>query len=180
MVLKKSSLRNQHEFLINCQQCPRIYKITPAEVEHSDRICKIFGMKGFYIYQCKCGARFNVQLDFRHKSRYPSEIGSFYTTLTKSNYVTRLGAEGQTPYKTSINSVIKNISVDGIGFVTHDHHDIEPDDELLVKFIIHRGDKDRLVERKVIVRAVSGEYIGAEFFPDDKKNPEIGFYLMVD
>ena len=137
-------------------------------------------MEGLYIYQCKCGARFNVQLDYRHKSRHISEIGSFYTTLTKKNYVQRLGAEDSRPYKTGINSVIKNISVDGIGFITNDHHDIEPNDELLVKLIIKRGGKSRLIERRVIVRTVSDNYIGAEFFTEDKKNPEIGFYLMAD
>ena len=180
MVLKKSSLLGgRNEFLINCPKCPRICKITPDEVDHSDHIFKIFGMKGLYIYQCKCGARFNVQLDFRHKQRHASEIGSFFTTLTKKNSGQRLGIADQI-YGTSINSVIKNISADGIGFITNDHHDIEPDDELLVKFTIKRGAGVRLVERRVIVRTVAGHNIGAEFFANDKKDPEIGFYLMDD
>ena len=180
MVLKKSSLIDRREFFISCQSCPRIFRLTPHDVEHSDRLIKIFGMKGLYIYQCECGTRFNVQLDFRQNTRHDSEIGSFYTTLTKDNYVKRLGSEHRRPFETHLNCVIKNISVGGIGFVTNDEHDINPTDKLLVKLIINRGGKDRLIERRVIVRTVSDKYIGAEFFAEDKKDPEIGFYLMPD
>lgn len=178
MVLKKSSLLNRNEFIVTCQKCPRTERIIPAEIKNSERICKIFGMEGLYIYQCQCGARFNVQFDFRNNSRHASEIGSFYTTLTRSNYVRQIGLGNRHSYKTDINSVIKDISVDGIGFVTNDHHNIEPGDELLVKLIITRGGTERLLERRVVVRSVAGHNIGAEFFAEDKKNPDIGFYLM--
>ncbi len=181
MVLKKSSLVGHNEFLITCPKCPRTYKISPDEVEHSEHLLKIFGMKGLYIYQCQCGARVNVQLDFRRKQRHAKEIGCFYTSLTKKNAAQRPGMANQ-PYGTTINSVIKNISPDGIGFITHGHHNIEPGDDLLVKFIITKsgGSGINMIERRVTVRTVKGHEIGAEFFPNDKKDPAIGFYLMGD
>ncbi|MEN8135161.1 MAG: hypothetical protein ABFS18_06455 [Thermodesulfobacteriota bacterium] len=180
MVLKKSSLIGREEFLITCPKCPRTCTVTPADVDHSDKIFKIFGMKGLYIYQCECGTRTNVELDFRHKQRHASEIGCFYTTLTEKNSIRQMGINDQ-QYGTSINSVIKDMSADGIGFITHAHnHEIKPDDKLLVKFIIKRGKRVRMLNRRVIVRKVSGNHIGAEFFAEDKKDPEIGFYLMLD
>ncbi|MCK4839168.1 MAG: hypothetical protein KAS94_10205 [Desulfobulbaceae bacterium] len=177
MVLKKSSLVGQKDFQITCPKCTKTYEITPAKIEQSDHLFKIFGMKGLYIYQCTCGTRINVQLDFRRKNRHDSEIGCFYTTLTEKNAAQQLGIADQL-YGTSINSVIKDISADGIGFMTHGDHDIKPDDKLLVKFIIQRGKRVRMIKRRVIVRTVSGQHIGAEFFSEDKKDPEIGFYLM--
>jgi hypothetical protein len=180
MVLKKSSLVGRDEFLVICPQCPRTFKITPSEVEHSERLLKIYGMDGFYIYQCECGARINVQLDFRHKQRHSSEIGCFFTALTEKNAVQRMGIDDQA-YGSSVNSVIKDISADGIGFVTHStSHGLKPDDKLLVKFIIKRGKRVRMIKRRVIVRKVTGNNIGAEFFAEDKKDPEIGFYLMLN
>jgi len=178
MVVKHSSIANRNDFLLNCQGCGRICRIIPAEVGHSNRIVKIYGMDGLYIYQCDCGNRFNVKLDFRRKPRSSCDISSFYTTLTRTDYGLKPSSAGQNLYQTTINSVIKNISVEGIGLITHRRHDIKPDDELLVKFLLKRGEKERLLERRVIVRTVRGNYIGAEFFPDDKKKPEIGFYLM--
>ena len=178
MVVKQSSLVNRNDFLLNCQGCGRICRINPAEVGHSDRIVKIFGMEGLYIYQCGCGKRFNVKLDYRRKPRRPCEISSFYTTLTKTAHRHQPNSGGQDLYRTTINSVIKNISVEGIGLLVHGRHDIKPEDELLVTFLLRRGEKERLLERRIVVRTVRGNYLGAEFFPDDKKNPDIGFYLM--
>jgi hypothetical protein len=180
MVLRKSSLHTRSEFTITCQQCTRVETITPDQVENSDRIVKIFGMKRLYIYQCACGARFNLEFDFRRKPRHSRDLTSFYTTLTESNYRRQMGPEGQRTHKTVFNSSIKNISVDGIGLMTNDSHNIQIGDELLVKIIINRGGTDRLITRRVKVRNISGKYIGAEFFPEDKKDPEIGFYLMTD
>ncbi len=178
MVVKQSSIANRNDFLINCHGCGRILKIIPAEVGKSNRIVKIFGMDGLYIYQCECGDRFNVKLDFRRKSRFPCDISSFYTTLIRTSYSKKPIAAGQNLYQSRFNSVIKNISVEGVGLQTHRRHDIKPDDELLVTFLLKRAGKERMLERRVIVRTVRGNYIGAEFFPDDKKIPDIGFYLM--
>jgi hypothetical protein len=177
MVLEKSSLLNQHEFIINCQECLRIIRLTPDEVNNSDSLIKIFGMERFYIYQCKCGARFNVQLDFRRNPRSTCEISAFYTPLPSNHGVEKMGTHAHLLHKTSVNSVIKNISIDGISFVTNVRHYIEPGNQLLIKFIIKKGAMDHLVTRRVVVRTVSGNMIGAEFFADDKRISDIGIYL---
>jgi hypothetical protein len=179
MVLKQSSIANRENFLINCHACGRICRIIPAEVGHSDRIVKTFGMDGFYIYQCDCGNRFNVKLDFRRKPRFSCQISSFYTTIKRTSSGRSQSPAEPNPYQSTINSVIKDISVEGIGLLTHRRHDLKPDDELLVTFVLRRGDKrDRMIERRGIVRTVRGNNIGVEFFPADKRKPEIGFYLM--
>jgi len=180
MVVKQSSIANRNDFLINCHGCGRIRNITPDELARSNRIVKIFGMEGLYIYQCECGDRFNVKLDFRRKPRVPCDISSFYTTLTRTSYGRKLNATGQNLYQSTVNSVIKNISVEGIGLQTHGRHDIKPGDELLVTILLRKAGKERLLERRVVVRTVQSNYIGAEFFSNDKKNPDIGFYLMAD
>jgi len=135
-------------------------------------------MKGFYIFNCRCGERFNIKLDFRKESRHPIDASAFYTTLTKHNSENRLKSAEDAPYQTHINCILKNISVDGIGFISTGHHDIKPGDELVVKFTLKRSGGVQPVQKRIITRTVSGNYIGAEFFPKDKKDPHIGFSLM--
>jgi hypothetical protein len=81
-------------------------------------------------------------------------------------------------HQSHINSTIKNISVDGIGFISNGQHNLKPGNELVVKFALRRSGRVRPVQKRVIVRSVSGKYIGAEFFPKDKNDPDIGFYFM--
>ncbi|MBU0482262.1 MAG: hypothetical protein KKG47_14300 [Proteobacteria bacterium] len=180
MVLQRSSLNNNKVFSITCLKCHWTHRVDPSIVDSHGRIVKIFGMKGFYIFQCRCGERFNIQLDFRQKSRYPVDVSAFYTTLSRDNLEGRMRSEEATPYQTRINSVIKNISVDGIGFISNGHHDIKPDDELVVQFTLKKSGRERLIRKMVVVRTVTGKYIGAEFFPKDKNDPNIGFFLMED
>ena len=178
MVVRQSSIANRNDFLINCPSCSRICKIEPEDLEKSDRLVKIFGMDGLYIYQCACGTRFNMKLDFRRKQRHGCSISSHYLPLAQSDYGTRPDPDRQNLYQSKINSVIKDISVDGIGLLVFGRHEIKPEDELLVAFTLRKGNKEELLERRVVVRTVRGNYIGGEFFSADKKKPDIGFFLL--
>ena len=178
MVLQRSTLNNKSVFTITCLKCNWTLKVDPSFVENHGRIVKTYGMKEFYIFTCRCGERFNIQLDFRQKSRHPIEASSFYTTLTRDNFEDRLKSDDVSDYQSHINSTIRDISVDGIGLISNGSHTLKPDDELIVKFTLRRSGKERPVQKRVIVRSVSGKYIGAEFFPKDKNDPDIGFYFM--
>ena len=178
MTLHISSLSHNNVFSVTCQACQWTHRFDPAIVDQHGRIVKIFGMKGYYIFNCRCGGRYNIKLDFRKESRHPIEASAFYTTLTKHNSENRLKSTELAPYQTHINCILKNISVDGIGFVSNGHHDIKPGDELVVKFTLKRSGGLQPVLKRIIARSVSDNFIGAEFFPKDKKDPRIGFFLM--
>lgn len=178
MVLKQSAIVNQNEFMINCPGCGRSYPVKPTDVGKSDKLVKIFGMKGLYLFQCGCGSRFNLKLDFRRKPRQSCDFSSFYTSLTKIDAAQQGKMAGRFQYQRTVNSVVKDLSVDGIGLMVLGRHDIKPDDQLLVTFTLKYGSVERLLERRVVVRSVRGNLIGAEFFPGEKKKPEIGFFLM--
>ena len=178
MVVRHSSIVNRSEFLINCPSCNRVCRILPSDVEKSDKLVKIFGMKGLYLYQCDCSTRFNLKLDFRRRPRYSCDFSSFYITLAKVDTAQQKHAAGRHQYQRTVNSVIKDISVDGMGLMVLGRHDIKPGDELLVTFMLKYGSVEKSLERRVVVRSVKGNKLGAEFFPGDKKKPEIGFFLM--
>lgn len=178
MVVRHSSILHKSEFSINCPSCHRISEVSPADVGVSDKLVKIFGMKGLYIYQCACGNRFNVKLDFRRKPRYGCDFSSFYTILTQVSHDQQAKATGRFQYQRTVNSAIKNISVDGISLMVLGRHEIKPGDELQVTFTLKYGTTEKLLERRVVVRHVKGNLVGAEFFSYDKKKPEIGFFLM--
>ncbi len=73
--------------------------------------------------------------------------------------------------------MVKDLSIDGIGFETMRPHNIEPDDILDVTFTLDDG-KRSVIKRKVIIHLVEGRYISAEFYNPPPYDKNMGFYLM--
>lgn len=176
MNIRKSTVKKNNQFDIHCLHCLRVYSVSIDELEESSRIFKIKGTAALYVYKCQCNAVFNVQLDFRKIFRRDSELSGFYCELTKNNFETRKTLSDHSEYRLVFNCTIKNISADGIGINTYGKHNIKIGDRLLLIFMLDNGSQS-LIEKKVMVRVIHNNYVGCEFYPTDKNDAKIGFYI---
>lgn len=72
---------------------------------------------------------------------------------------------------------VENLSLQAIGFRISKSHRIKVNDFLDIHFILD-DIKKSLVERRIIVRGINGNYIDAEFYNPPPYAKKLGFYLM--
>ncbi len=178
MALQKTIVNQKNEFLISCPFCNQINRMTPADIGCSDRLFKVFGMQGVYICQCKCKRKFNLKLDLRRKFRRAVGLAAFYTNLSSMNIEDKFAYKDENSYGIRHNSEIMDISVEGLRLKPMVKHYVQEGDSLLVKFDLGGKGTNRVVEKRLIVHSVKNNLIGGEFFPRDKNDPRIGFYLL--
>ena len=77
----------------------------------------------------------------------------------------------------TVNCTIRNLSMNGVGFVALKRHNIKEDTRLVVKFMLDNTAR-LLIEKNVLVRVVNDNYIGCEFFEEEQNDSNLGFYVM--
>lgn len=137
--------------------CPDCKKVRHADVSNIIGIDKTVKIK----CQCKCGNKFDAILERRKFFRKSIDFdGICYT-----------GKEDE-----KFKVTVVDISRSGLKLRLNASHNLSRGDELLIEF--HLDDAEQtLVNKKVVVRSISGLNVGVEF-----KSPEhydkLGSYLM--
>jgi hypothetical protein len=114
---------------------------------------------------CTCGHRFRCRLEKRKQYRKGADLPGKFTLL---------GQDG--PADTGLVKVV-DISTTGLKLKMTVPRAFPVGAKLLVEFRL--DDRKRTpMEKRVIVRNVSGPFVGAAFHPNEPDDPALGFYLM--
>jgi hypothetical protein len=113
---------------------------------------------------CKCGNRFEVQLNFRRYYRKETVLTGKFMTLSPNKSVW-WGMH------------ICDLSMTGVGFKFFNTVAVDRDTVLRVKFDLDDGQRTR-IDKKVIVRFVGNNFLGCEFQDIAFEEKELGFYLV--
>ncbi len=139
-----------------CPMCLKENELDASEHMNSIRPVKIN-------HQCTCRHSYIVLLDKRRYKRANSTLpGAIIIDL-----------DGKELEREPI--TVLDLSPFGLKFVMHEKRNIEPGDKLQVLFHLHTINKS-LVKKKVVVRHVNNDEIGAVFYTDDQ-NDTIRAYL---
>ena len=114
---------------------------------------------------CACGHHFRCRLEKRKQYRKGADLPGRFTLLGKNG-----------PEDTGLAKVV-DLSTTGLKLKMTVPRTFPIGAKLLVEF--HLDDRKRTpMEKRVIVRNVSGLYVGASFHPNEPDDPALGFYLM--
>ncbi len=114
---------------------------------------------------CACGHHFRCRLEKRKQYRKGADLPGRFTLLGKNG-----------PEDTGLAKVV-DLSTTGLKLKMTVPRTFPIGTKLLVEF--HLDDRKRTpMEKRVIVRNVSGLYVGASFHPNEPDDPALGFYLM--
>ena len=123
---------------------------------------------------CKCGATFGVNLDYRKNYRKKVSIGGYYSTEAINIGSDESGSVPTVP----VNCRIQNISMGGIGFTALDQVRARVGDTLIVKFTLDK-EPPEIIEKEVLVKTIRDNYMGCEFIEESGfTDRTLGFYLM--
>ena len=164
----KLFVTSSNEIMISCPSC---YYSKLAS------IANIIGHQQLLHIKCKCKKIFHVELEFRQKKRKNTNLSGFYCIPSQENDWGRIPDWSQGMHVRTVNCTIKNLSMNGVGFVTLNPHNIKKGDRLVVKFMLDNATL-LLIEKNVLVRVVNGNYIGCEFFKEEQNDSNLGFYVM--
>lgn len=133
--------------------------------------------------KCPCGHQFTVHLDFRKHYRKAAEIDGFYNKkgLDLSGYYVNLSRgedwDAGAVDRRSVNCIVKNISLGGVGLAPLGRHVIEEGDELRIHFVLN-DKKGTVIDRKVIAVSVTKTLVGCQFTEPGDHDKALGFYLL--
>lgn len=109
----------------------------------------------------RCESEFTVFLDFRLYYRKTTSLkGLCY--MADTNIYKKI--------------IVENISKTGVGFTVDGLLRVKPDDLLDVQFNLD-DEQNTFIRKRVVIRFIRENYIGAEFCESIKYYKEIGFYL---
>jgi hypothetical protein len=121
--------------------------------------------------RCKCQSAFYVWFEFRKAKRKETDIQGYFTKLPDVDNWKKM--------------LMTNVSVAGVGLLTHAMHDVAPGDQLKVKFTLNlkAAGIRALVEKEAVVRWVAEGNIGCEFrepagYQNKYEHSPLHFYLM--
>jgi hypothetical protein len=142
-------------------RCPQCGKTKTADVnQHATSNKKIT-----VTCTCVCGHQFRCRLEKRRQYRKAVNFPGRFKLIGKDG-----------PEDTGL-MTIEDISTTGLKFKTTVSRDFPTGTELLVEFSL--DDHNRTpIEKRVIVRNVSGLFVGVSFHPKELDDPALGFYLM--
>ncbi|MGD8700948.1 MAG: PilZ domain-containing protein [Desulfosarcina sp.] len=114
---------------------------------------------------CACGHQFRCRLEKRKQYRKGADLPGKFTLL---------GRDGHED--TGLVKVV-DLSTTGLKLKMTVPRAFPIGAQLLVEFRLDNR-KRTPMEKRVIVRNVSGAYVGASFHPNEPDDPALGFYLM--
>jgi hypothetical protein len=114
---------------------------------------------------CTCGHQFRCRLEKRRQYRKGANLPGKFTLLGKNG-----------PEDTGLVKIV-DISTSGLKLKMAVPRAFPIGATLLVKFRL--DDRKRTpMEKRVVVRNVSGLFVGASFHPNEPADPALGFYLL--
>ncbi|MDW7773443.1 MAG: PilZ domain-containing protein [Desulfobulbaceae bacterium] len=139
-----------------CPACSTPKNISVASFKNKCHFLKV---------RCQCGNIFRVHLDFRQHYRRPTELPGIYVCLKPA------GIRGG-------RMTVNDISLGGIAMTAPENHGLITGCQLSLSFTLDDRRKTQ-IQKKVIVRSVSGDFIGCQFIEKQAYEKEIGFYLKI-
>lgn len=178
MTLQQAIVNQDNQFVVSCPHCTQMLRMHVTDLKDSERLFKVFGLQNIYICQCDCKRKFNLKLDLRRKTRRKVALRAYFADLANLGLKDRFYYRDENSYGIRHNCEIKDLSMDGLRLKTLVKHQIKEGDSLLVKFDLGGEGAQRIIEKRLQVLSVRKDLIGGEFFPKDKSDPRIGFYLL--
>lgn len=142
-------------------RCPQCGKAKTADVSRYAATDK----KIMVNCTCACGHRFKCRLEKRKQYRKGSDLSGKFTLW------------GENGSKDTGLVKVVDLSTTGLKMKLTVPRAFPIGASLLIEFRLD-DHKRTPMEKRVIVRNVSGLYVGASFHPDDLDDPALGFYLM--
>ena len=154
--MKKVYVNSKQYVVITCDHCGKTYTNKAPLHIRGNTLVKA---------RCQCGADLEIVFEFRQAYRKPTSLRGQVTKPVAD--AARQVAE------------VQNISQNGIRFAAGRLHNIHQNDVLNVAFTLDDAQHSQ-VDKKVIVKYVDRQSVGAQFCPEDQLSyqKEIGFYLM--
>ena len=123
------------------------------------------GKKSRVKIKCGCKNVFTVTLEFRKKVRKKTNLSGKFTNHSQKNIRGDI--------------VVKNLSMNGLNFVSMDIDKFMNGDEITVSFKLDNGDR-ATIKKDVIVRDIHENSVGCEFEKSCDYAPDgpLGFYVM--
>ncbi len=151
----KAHVAQDNYISFSCPYCEKTYRISVAKFKEK---------KHQLITRCKCGKRFEIDLNFRRFYRKKMAIiGKFINLSSDSDQ--------------SFVMTVINLSMSGLRLKTDGPTSINKDDTLRVKFFLDIK-KAKQLDKEVVVRDVGEGQYGCEFVNLAYEEKELGFYLF--
>jgi hypothetical protein len=142
-------------------RCPQCGKTKTADVSQQAKSNKRISVT----CTCVCGHKFRCRLEKRRQYRKTVDFPGKFILMGKDG-----------PADTGLMTIV-DISTSGLKFKTTVPRNFATGTELRVEFCL--DDRNRTpMEKRVIVRNVSGSFVGVSFHPKELEDPALGFYLM--
>jgi hypothetical protein len=153
MNVQKSFVNTDGIAVIKCKVCSKIKHLQAETFRGKQHVLKV---------RCSCGHAWSLLLDFRRHYRKDTELEGTYALEPPANGGGRL--------------TVMNISRSGVGFTVIGIHAIKIGQKARLQFALD-DKKNTLINKRVTVRVVQGNYIGCEFVEDRAFEKDLGFYL---
>lgn len=160
----KVHVRHQGDVHLTCPKCMD-RKTLPANVIIGEHKIKII---------CSCKYVIDIELEYRKKFRKKTELDGYFEKLSQR---VRVHWETQTIIMPVYNCVIKNLSVEGVGFTALDKHNLQVGDLVHIRFYLDNSARP-MINKIYQVRGVRGSYIGCKNFRLDEQDKDLAFYLL--
>jgi hypothetical protein len=138
-------------------ECPHCKTVRTLHVK------KFKGAKRKVKMRCRCHSGFHVSFEFRKAQRRESDIKGYYAEFPNVDKWRRM--------------LITNISVTGVGLLTHAMHGLSRGNQLRVRFTTN-GARRHVVEKDAVVRWVADGNIGCEFLASSKDDEAYILYAL--
>jgi len=154
--IAKTFVRPDGTALISCPHCNQKKNVPVSSCKGSKCRVKI---------KCGCENVFTVELDFRKKFRKKTNLPGKFTNQTRKNIRGDI--------------IVKNLSMDGLGFTTEDIKKLQKGDEITVSFKLDNAD-ETTIKKEVIVKNIRKNTVGCEFEKSSQYalDADLGFYMM--
>lgn len=159
METKRTYVNRYDKVEIECPHCG---------ISGTQYVGKFKGPKRNVKIRCKCRSHFSVLFEFRKAPRQETDIQGYYARSPEGDEWKKM--------------LVTNISVGGVGLLTHAMHDLTIGDQLKVRFSLNSVRRS-LVEKDAVVRWVSDGNIGCEFrepveYHNGYEHAPVNAYLM--
>ena len=141
-----------------CPQCQKSKTVNVSQYANLDKIVRVK-------VTCPCGHAYTSILEKRKKYRKETNLPGSYLRIVDGKKI----GNGL--------MLVRDLSNTGMKLKINGEHDCAIGDVLQVEFRLDDTHRT-LVTKKVIIRNISGPYLGTELAPTEAMDKALGFYLF--
>ena len=141
--------------------CPKCKKTKTVDVSRFAHTAKTVKVKS----TCSCGHKWTSVLEKRKQYRKTVNLKGTYALLVDGEATDRGGM------------TVTDISAGGVKLKLNVQRNFKIGDRLRIDFRLDDG-KQTIMVKDVVIKNVSGEYVGTAFRSTDAYDPVLGFFLM--